>query len=71
MGFIKFMSSTAGRWLRGVLGLALAAWGFTSGGAMVVLGVLGVVVFAAGLFDFCIFGPIFGGSFSGKKNRSR
>ena len=68
MGFIKFMSSPAGRWTRGVAGLALLAIGIA--GNIVWLSVVGAIVAAAGIFDVCIFAPLWKLSLSGKKTRA-
>lgn len=68
MGFIKFMSSTAGRWTRGIAGSALLIWGISS--SIVWLAVVGAIVAAAGIFDICIFAPLWKLSLSGKKTRA-
>ncbi len=71
MSLLKFLGSTAGRWTRGIAGLVLAVIGFMLGGGWIALGVVGVVVFAAGLFDFCLFAPLGGLPFNGKKFRAQ
>ena len=65
MGFARFMSSLAGRLLRIVAGIALSVVGLVvvHGTVGIILAIVGVVVFAAGLFNFCIFAPLFGGPF--------
>jgi hypothetical protein len=68
MSLIKFLGSTAGRWVRAIAGLALVIWGVSAG--MTVLTVIGPVVAAAGVFDFCIFAPLFKKPFNGKKLRA-
>ena len=68
MGFIKFMASTAGRAVRFIAGAALVIWGLSGG--IVWLWLVGLVVGAAGLFDFCIFAPLFKMPLSGKKIRN-
>jgi hypothetical protein len=68
MGFIKFMSSSAGRWTRGIAGLALLAIGIASN--TIWLSVVGAIVAAAGIFDICIFAPLWKLSLSGKKTRA-
>ncbi len=68
MGFIKFMASTAGRVTRFVAGVALVVWGLSA--SIVWLWLVGLVVGAAGLFDFCIFAPLFKMPLSGKKIRA-
>lgn len=60
MKFVEFMSSTAGRAARAVAGLALIAIGLAMGGTGgVVLAVVGLVPLAAGVFNFCLFAPLF------------
>ncbi len=69
MGFAKFMASAAGRGLRIVAGIALVIAGFVwvTGVWGIVLAAVGVVVFLAGLLNFCLFAPIFGAPLSGAK----
>ena len=76
MAFVSFMSGAAGRILRVVVGLGLIGWGvflavaasnITTG---IILAVVGLLPLVAGLFDFCVFAPLFGGSFSGAKARA-
>jgi hypothetical protein len=66
------MASTAGRIIRAVAGAALIYWGLMGLGGTVgiVVGVIGLVVFSAGAFDFCVFAPLFGNPFSGAKIRA-
>lgn len=68
MGFAKFMSSLAGRALRVVAGIALVLVGlFVLQGTLgIVLGLVGLVMVAAGALNFCIFAPLFGGPFWAK-----
>ena len=68
MGFIKFMSSTAGRWARAIVGVVLLVWGVTA--TNVVLDILGVFFIAVGVLDVCVFAPLFKMPLSGKKVRS-
>ena len=70
--FIAFMASTAGRITRIIAGLALIAWGmFGLGGATgIVVAVIGALPLVAGLFDFCVFAPLFGAPLSGPKIRA-
>lgn len=69
--FIKFMVSPAGRVLRIVAGLALILWGYLGldGAAGIIVMIVGAVPLLAGLFDYCVFAPLFGGYFHGPKNR--
>ena len=69
MSLLKYLGSTAGRWTRGVAGVALIAWGISAN--LLVLSVVGAVVAAAGLFDVCLFAPLAGKSMSGKKFREQ
>jgi hypothetical protein len=69
--FVKFMASTAGRITRILAGLVLVILGIlmhSVGG--VIVAVVGLVPLLAGLFDFCVFAPLFGASMSGPKIRS-
>jgi Protein of unknown function (DUF2892) len=70
--FIAFMASTAGRLTRIVAGLALIAWGLLGlgGGTGIVVAVIGALPLVAGLFDFCVFAPLFGAPLSGPKIRA-
>ncbi len=70
--FIKFMASTAGRITRVVAGIALILWGLMGigGTAGIVVAIVGMVPFVAGLFDFCIFAPLFGAPLGGPQIRS-
>lgn len=70
--FVKFMVSPAGRALRVVAGIALIAWAILglSGTTSIIVAVVGAVPLLAGLFDFCVFAPLFGGHLSGPKNRA-
>ena len=71
--FVSWMASSAGRVTRVLAGLILIALGLfvvhsTTG--TIVLVVVGLVPLLAGLFDFCIFAPLFGNPLSGKKIRA-
>lgn len=68
---VSFMASTTGRIVRVVAGLALIAWGLLGleGGAGILVAVIGAVPLVAGLFDFCVFAPLFGAPLSGPKIR--
>jgi hypothetical protein len=70
--FVKFMASAAGRIVRILAGIALIAGGLLGihgvGGA--VLAVIGLLPLVAGLFDFCVFAPVFGAPLSGPKIRA-
>ncbi len=70
--FVKFMASTIGRIVRIAAGIALIAWGLIGLGGTtgVIVAVIGAVPLLAGVFDFCIFAPLFGNPLSGPKIRS-
>ncbi len=70
---VKFLASTTGRIVRVVAGLALIAWGLLGlgGTAGIIVAVVGAVPLLAGLFDFCVFAPLFGAPLSGPKIRSQ
>jgi len=66
------MASTAGRIARVVAGIVLVALGLLvlKGTVGIVVAVVGLVPLAAGLFDFCVFAPLFGCPMSGPKIRA-
>jgi hypothetical protein len=70
--FVKFMASPAGRITRIVAGIVLIALGLLviHNVAGIILAVIGLVPLVAGLFDFCVFAPLFGAPMSGPKIRS-
>ena len=70
MGFAKFMAAPLGRVIRIVAGLALIAVGLYVGGTWgVVVGAVGAVPLLAGVFNVCVFAPLFGAPFSGARLR--
>lgn len=70
--FISFMASTTGRIVRIVAGIALIAWGLwgLGGTTGIIVAVVGAVPLLAGVFDFCVFAPLFGNPLSGPKIRA-
>ncbi len=70
--FISFLASSTGRLVRVVAGIALVAWGWLGiGGATgLLIAIVGLVPLLAGLFDFCVFAPLFGAPPSGPKIRA-
>jgi Inner membrane protein YgaP-like, transmembrane domain len=70
--FVKFMSSTSGRITRIVAGVVLIALGLLviHGVGGIILAVVGLLPLVAGLFDDCVFAPLFGAPLSGKKVRT-
>jgi len=70
MQILKFLGSTNGRWVRGVVGLALVAVGAMLGGWWWILAIIGLAVAAAGVFDYCMLAPLAGKPFLGPKFRA-
>jgi len=70
--FVKFMASAAGRITRIMAGVALIVLGLLCmhGVGGFIMAVVGLVPLVAGLFDFCVFVPLFGAPLSGPKIRS-
>ena len=68
MGFARWMAGGWGRAARVVAGLALIAFGLYLQSAWgMVIAVVGVVPLVASLFNFCMFAPLFGGPFNGRR----
>lgn len=63
MAFIRFMQSWAGRVLRIGAGALMMWYGLAQMGGPggLILAAVGVVPIAAGVFHFCLMGPLFGG----------
>jgi len=70
--FVKFMASSAGRITRVVAGIVIVALGLLviQGVSGFVVAVVGLVPLLAGMFDFCVFAPLFGAPLGGSKIRS-
>ena len=71
MGFVKFMSSPAGRIARIVAGLALIVIGIVIGGAGWVLAIVGLLPLAAGALNICVFAPLFKQPLKGSEVRAK
>jgi hypothetical protein len=71
--FFRFMGSSAGRITRVVAGLLLIIiglfWVHGTGGWIMVI--IGLVPFLAGVFDKCVFAPLFGFPFDGDNLRKK
>ena len=69
--FVKFMASKTGRIIRILAGIALVAWGLLGLGGTtgIVVAVIGLVPLLAGLFDVCVFAPLFKNPFKGPEIR--
>ena len=69
--FFRFIANPAGRLVRSVAGIILIvvglAWIHGAGGW--ILAVIGLVPLAAGVFDWCVFAPLFGLPFVGGRLR--
>lgn len=73
-GLFGFLASGAGRAVRIIAGLiiiALGIWAVESTLWTWVLIIIGLVPLAAGLFDFCVFAPLFSLPFQGNDLRKR
>ncbi len=70
-GLFGFLASSTGRWVRIVAGvvLILIALFVTKGAWSWVLGIIGLVPLLAGIFDRCVFAPLFGLPFVGEELR--
>ena len=70
--FVSFMASATGRIVRIVAGVALIAWGWFGLGSIagIIVAIVGLVPLVAGMFDFCVFAPLFGNPLSGVKIRA-
>ena len=70
--FVSFMASPAGRIIRIVAGVVLIVWGLMglTGTAGIIVVIIGLVPLVAGVFDFCVFAPLFGAPLSGPKIRA-
>jgi hypothetical protein len=70
--FVTFMASFNGRIARIVAGIVLILLGLLAIGGTggIIVAVIGAVPLLAGLFDFCLFAPLFGAPLSGPKIRA-
>jgi Inner membrane protein YgaP-like, transmembrane domain len=70
--FCTFMASMWGRFIRVIAGVLLVVWGLLGlhGIAGIIVAAIGLVPLVAGLFDFCIFAPLFGCPLSGPRIRA-
>jgi len=62
-----FLAGPTGRWVRAVAGIALIVIGLAlvQGALGWILTIVGLVPLGAGLFDKCVFAPLFGLPFAG------
>jgi hypothetical protein len=68
-----FLGGTNGRVVRALAGLALILIGLllVQGAGGWILAIIGLAPLAAGVFDFCIFAPLFGLPFLGPSLRKK
>lgn len=65
-GFMSFIASPAGRYLRVVAGVIIVFAGLRAEGTGgFIIGVIGLVPLLAGSFDKCVIAPLLGGNFDG------
>jgi hypothetical protein len=70
--FFRFMAGGAGRWLRGMIGFALLAWGYNyAGGVNATLIIIGLIPLTTAVFDICLLAPLFGYPVSGQEIREK
>lgn len=69
----SFLAGSAGRLIRALAGLALILIGLflVKGTGGWILAIVGLVPLLAGVFDFCVFAPLFGLPFVGPRLRER
>jgi hypothetical protein len=69
--FFRFIANPAGRLVRIVAGIILIVVGLVwiHGAGGWILAVIGLVPLAAGVFDWCVFAPLFGLPFVGERLR--
>jgi hypothetical protein len=70
-GLFSFLASMTGRWVRAIAGIVLIVVGLwlVQGVGGWIIAIVGLVPLAAGLFDFCVFAPLFGLPFVGDSLR--
>ncbi|NLA66368.1 MAG: DUF2892 domain-containing protein [Leucobacter sp.] len=69
MPILIFLNSTAGRWTRAIVGIALIALGAILGGWWWLLAAPGLLFLTVGALDVCPISVMAGKPFSGKKFR--
>lgn len=71
MSLIAFLASTAGRWARAGIGIALLVLAFVTGGTWGwILGLVGVFFVAVGALDVCLLAPLLGKPVRGRDIRA-
>ncbi len=66
-GVFRFLASDEGRLTRGIAGAGLIGTGLgvVRGAWGIIMAIVGLVPLAAGIFDVCVFAPLFGLPFQG------
>jgi len=70
MPVLTLISSTAGRWVRVAVGLAVIAVAATLGGTWWLLAALGAALVLAGALDVCLLAPLAGRPLRGSPSRA-
>jgi len=72
MKFSQFMATNLGRALRVIVGLILVIVGILMNNTLgYIISIIGLIPFAAGLFDWCLLAPLFNLPYKGKDIRSQ
>ena len=66
MSLINFMSSSVGRLVRVVAGVALIVVGLALGGGWLTLSVIGLIPLLAGALNVCLLAPLMGQPLKGR-----
>ena len=66
MSLVKFMSSSAGRFTRALVGLVLFVVGVALGGGWLTLSVIGLIPLLAGALNVCLLAPLMGQPLKGR-----
>lgn len=66
MSLVKFMSSSAGRFTRALVGLVLIVVGVALGGGWLTLSVIGLIPLLAGALNVCLLAPLMGQPLKGR-----
>jgi len=70
-GVFRFLASPTGRWVRAIAGIVLIVVGswLVQGVVGWIIAIVGLVPLGAGIFDRCVFAPLFGLPFVGDRLR--
>lgn len=70
MIILKFLGSTTGRWVRGIVGVALLALGVLLGGYWWIAAAVGLIVVTGAILDVCLLAPLVRKPVAGPKFRA-